>query len=276
MKVRPPVVAGAFYPQDTNELQAQIYHFLESVETVMRETPPIIIVPHAGYVFSGQVAAYGLRQWKGSDIKTVILLGNSHQNYFYQAALDTSDHWVTPLGETEVDLALGQDLLEKSSLVTEDLKIHAAEHSLEVQLPFLQLILNQFKIVPLLLGSPSKQRAKNLALLLKSYLNRQTVLVASSDLSHYPSYETANLVDKQTIESILSLDVDRFEMTTESLMAQAYPNLVTCACGAGAIKTAMFLARDLNLTGRLLKYANSGDVGGEKSRVVGYGAIAFS
>jgi AmmeMemoRadiSam system protein B len=268
--IRKPVVAGAFYPADKNTLINQINIFLNKAKKIkVKGFLKILIVPHAGYDYSGQTAAWGFKQLKKQNYSRVIILGISHRSYFSYAAVYHQGAWQTPLGKVEIDEALVHNFLAKV-----DLKPHQEEHSLEVELPFLQRILKDFKIVPILLSQTTPRLLENLAAAIVSRLNQKTLLVISSDLSHYPSYKIANKVDRKTINSILTGKPERFNRIIQTGLDQ--PGVETCACGAEAIKVGMMVAKKLGIKKiKLLNYSNSGDRGGDKNQVVGYASIGF-
>jgi len=276
--IRAPAVAGAFYPAQEKVLAIQVDGFLEKVELGdLKGVPQILILPHAGYMYSGGVAAYGAKSIQGEDFTKVVLIGPSHTDWFEGVSIYEKGSWSTPLGLVEVDEDFAQKLIKENEKIFFWEKAHSEEHCLEVELPFLQRTLKDFKIVPIIMGAPSKQNTEILARALTKYIDEKTLIVISSDLVHYPRYEIANEVDRKTIEAILTGDVELFEKAIEESMSKGYENLGTCACGAEPIKVGLLLAKKLGLNEiKLLKYANSGDVTGDHSRVVGYAAIAFS
>lgn len=276
--LREAAVAGAFYPADKDTLQQQIDEFLGNVpEQKIEGNLRILIVPHAGYSYSGPVAAHAFKQLQDKSYSRVVLIGGSHQARFSEAAVDESTHWQTPLGKVEVDLEFVQKLIGASPAISKNSEVHVAEHSLEVEIPFLQTVLGEFKIVPILLGDDSKELAQKVADVLGKIIDDSTLVVISTDLSHYPSYNDARIIDKKTISAILGGIITEFEKIITEQMSQGVPNLFTCVCGEGAVKVGMYLAEKLGEgEWRLLKYANSGDIaGGDRSRVVGYAAIGF-
>ena len=280
-KIRPPAVAGQFYPAEADEITEQINGYLKQApaQKVAGEIKAII-VPHAGYDFSGQVAAYGFKRWQGKKINTAVIIGNSHQAYFAGAAIDSSDLWQTPLGQVAVDKVLADKLIKADSAIKYDASVHSQDHVLEVEIPFLQVVLaGNFKIVPIMLGNKADDSYKKLAKALKDSLGPDDVVVVSSDMSHYPSYEDANKIDRHTLEKIKSGKIDELEKYVASVENSDVANEQTVLCGLDAVKTLLYLA---DLAGwdkiEVLKYSNSGDTPliGDKSRVVGYGAVAFS
>lgn len=273
-QVRKPVAAGTFYPGNETELSSMIDEFLDKAE--LPQLKPYIralIVPHAGYIYSGQVAAYGYKALIGKNISTVILIGNSHQEYFDGISIYPDGYFETPLGKVEIDTDFTKKLIEADNRIYFKESAHIEEHSLEVQLPFLQKILESFKIVPIIIGNQPGV-VEILINALKPLMSDDILLIASTDLSHYPSYEDAKYADNKTITGILSGKKDEFKKAIIDLEKENIPNLQTCACGHDAIEAVMGLTEGKKT--QLLKYANSGDVSmGDKSQVVGYAAIVF-
>lgn len=277
--LRYPAVAGAFYPGGKVSLKQMIDGFLA------KASPPkvsgslmALVVPHAGYVYSGQVAAYGYKLLKGRRIDTVIIMSNSHKSRFDGVALYPKGAWMTPLGEVPVDQKLAKSLASSDAGIRLDEAAFEGDHTIEVQLPFLQSVLSgTFRIVPVLFGNAGKDDAQRLAAaILKHIKDRNALVIASTDLSHYPSYDDAKKADAKTIEGILSGDVATLEKNIAETERLRLPNEVTCACGEDGVKTAMLVARGEDASDIvLLKAANSGDASGEKKRVVGYAAIGF-
>lgn len=271
-------MAGVFYPGAKRILEEKIDDFLKNTSEVKEKGHlRILIVPHAGYDYSGQVAAFGFKQIQGRDYKKIVLLGGSHQAFFEGAAVDENSYWETPLGKVEVDKGLAKKIVDFHPKIYFSSKVHAQEHSLEVELPFLQRTLSDFKIVPVLLGEINSKLLGILADALARNIDGEVLIIVSTDFSHYPPYEIANAVDKKTIDSILSGEVENFSATIVAQMKKGHPNLATCACGHEAVKVGMIVAYKLEISGiRLLKYANSGDLPvGDRTRVVGYAAIGF-
>ena len=242
--IRKPAVAGTFYPGDEKELKELLKKFFDNVSISNDRIPKAIIVPHAGYIYSGQVAAFAYKLIR--DYEKVILLGPSHTVYLDDVVSDTHRFWETPLGKVEVI----KNNFEKNE------EAHANEHCLEVQVPFLQFVLKKFEILPLVVG---EEDVKTVSEKVQKILDDNTLLVISSDLSHYHSYEMAEVLDDETIESIKNLD----------------ENGNVYACGELPIRILIDIARKKKWKPEVLIYRNSGDVTGEKSRVVGYTSIAF-
>ena len=279
--VRPPAVAGTFYPADPVTLARQIDGYLAQAERFAPE-PSILIVPHAGYVYSGPVAAHGFKQALERGTEHVIILGFSHQ-YAYGlsgAAVWPVGAWRTPLGDVPIDAVLAEKILAASSVFTPDHSIHLSEHSLEVEVPFIQRVLPGVPIVPVSIGNPTLGNAQAIATTLAQVLadTPHTLIVASTDLSHYPSYRDAQRVDAVSVQAIISLDPAALEAWDADAMNSHIPNLYTTMCGKGPVLVSMLVAHAIGADHvHVLNVANSGDVpGSEHVRVVGYAAIAFA
>jgi AmmeMemoRadiSam system protein B/AmmeMemoRadiSam system protein A len=279
-EIRQPAVAGQFYPADPQELTAMIDKFLAQVKlSQTKGMPQILILPHAGYVFSGQTAAYGFKTLENNNYNNIIILGSSHNYPVADLILYNGDAIETPLGLIPVNKDIVTEL-EKNKLIKSDNSIHEPEHSLEVEVPFLQKVLTNFKVVFGLINNDNPDELESIADSIEKLLEKypQTLIVVSSDLSHYPSYDDAVYSDNKIMQSILTKNPANLVETTRSIMSENRPGLDTCACGSSAIKLAMFLADKLNLNGQILHSSNSGDIElyGDKDKVVGYGAIVFT
>lgn len=278
-KVREPVVAGSYYPADSGKLAQQVDGLLIGAEKIKMEGRILgLIAPHAGYEFSGPVAAAAFAQLENENIETVILLGNSHHQYFEGAAVYPGGYFKTPLGEVAVDAELAEKIIAYNEAIKADVGPHDVEQILEVEIPFLQRTLKKFKIVPILFGNTLGNAAEVVARAISQNMTGKNILVvASSDMSHYPPYEKANYADKKTLEAILTGEVKNLETTIALLEAEKITNTQTFLCSADAVKALMLVMKNLGAGDiKLLKYANSGDVpGGDASQVVGYGAVGF-
>jgi MEMO1 family protein len=281
-QVRPPARAGAFYPAQRNTLTQLIDGYLTQAERLDPE-PSILIVPHAGYIFSGGVAAVSFKQALARDYQHLIILGFNHgyADGFDGAAVWPGGAWQTPLGDVPIDMALTQKILEAApEAFLSDRAIHLGEHSLEVQVPFIQRVLPGIPIVPISIGRPTLKNARAIADGLAQVLKEtpHTLVITSTDLSHYPRYQDAVRVDHSSIAAILSLDPLALEDWNRAAMSSRTPDLHTTMCGKGPVLVSMLLARALGADqARLLKYANSGDVPeGDRAGVVGYAAIEFA
>jgi hypothetical protein len=266
--VRLPQVAGAFYPNDSAILKQRITYFLSKAPQGELEGLSVVVVPHAGYKFSGQVAAYSYKQLIGKKYTRVVVIGPSHYRGFDGISVFNGDYYETPLGKVEVDQELANNLISSSKKISYIPQAEEKEHSVEVQIPFLQTILGDFKIVPILMGFQSLENAEILADAISQYVDENTLIVASSDLSHYHSYNEAVSMDNLTLSYIENMDIGGLYQAIISGKCEM--------CGYGPVITAMLIAEKLGKTQvKILKYANSGDVTGDASRVVGYASIAF-
>lgn len=273
LKAREPVYAGSFYPADKGVLEKKVEVYLKAAESKCEKinSPLIgIMVPHAGYEYSGEVAAYAYNQLKGGPYKTVIIIGSSHRMPFRGISIYPSGAWATPLGKVEIDQKTAQALMEQCKSIKVFSPAFEQEHSLEVQLPFLQKTLKSFKIVPLITGSmePEDYRMFSDALVKMLRQNpKETLLIVSSDMSHYHTYNKANLMDKSALKEIQSLNTNKL---LDGLNNGEYE-----LCGAQGVIALLMASKTLNADSKTLHYANSGDVTRDKGRVVGYGSVAF-
>ncbi len=279
--IREPAVAGQFYPAEAGQLKKDIDKYLAkatSTSTVDEEIKAIM-VPHAGYNYSASVAAYAYKRLQGKKFERVILISNSHTSYFDGLAIDANDAWQTPLGLVEVDKQFADQLMKTESEFKYDSAAHASDHVLEIQLPFLQTVLEPgFKIIPILFGNTGEENYKKLAQALKANLGENDLIVISTDMSHYPKYDDANKVDQGTLAKIKTGMLDEVLKYINEVEKKSYANEQTLICGADGVKTILELYKLLGWNKiEVLQYANSGDaVIGDKDRVVGYGAVVFS
>lgn len=277
-KIRQPAVAGQFYPDTITEIKNKIQKYLDrAANKQLTGKVKAIMVPHAGYEYSGPVAVAAYRQLKDKKYDTIVIIGNSHTAYFDGIAIDDSDYWQTPLGRVEVDKVLANKLVRSNYAIKMSGSVHLNDHVLEVQLPYLQTVLaGDFKIVPILFGNQRTNSYQALAQALVDNLGDNDLVIASSDMSHYPSYENAYDIDRKSLEIIKSGDINRLEMYIKEIESNNIPDEQTLFCGMDAIKTVMNLhQKKIWDEIEILEYANSGDISLDKTRVVGYGAIAF-
>jgi AmmeMemoRadiSam system protein B/AmmeMemoRadiSam system protein A len=279
--VRAPVVAGAFYPDDADLLARQVDRFLDNVPPESLPGLPVgLVVPHAGYVFSGQVAAYAFQSVRERHIGTVILVGCSHRARYPGASIYPRGAYRTPLGTVPIDETLAGDLISRVEGLRYVPEAHQAEHSLEVELPFLQRTHDRFRIVPVLLGSQSTlEELESLARAIADAVagRDDVLLVASTDLSHYPGYEDAGRVDRETLDLISQYRPGELLDYERDRCREGIPGLQCAMCGPQAVVVVMMAARMMGADEAcILHYANSGDVpAGDHDRVVGYGAVAL-
>lgn len=257
--LRPPAVAGSFYPRDRRDLEIAVRGYLdEAVPSCI--VPRAVIMPHAGYIYSGPIAASAcapLAPRRGS-VRRVVVAGPSHHISVHGIAVPSARAFATPIGEIPIDRATIEQLLKLPGVRVDD-AAHAEEHSIEVELPFLHVVLGDFLLVPLVIGV---SRAPEAAAILASLWDDETLFVISSDLSHYLAYETARLRDARTSENIVALDD----------AALRYDD----ACGRDSVNALLAFSRDIRLTATTVDLRNSGDTAGDRKRVVGYGAFVFA
>lgn len=273
--IRQPAVAGKFYDNDPGKLRRNLDSlFAEAIKPLTNKNIAALILPHAGYAFSGQVAASGVNQLKSvNSFSTVFLLGASHRMGFDGASVFRGDAFVTPLGEVPVDTEITQNLATISPYFAHDPRSHIEEHSLEVQLPFLQYHLNNpFKIVPILIGTRNASTCRFIAETLLPYFNSDSLFVISTDFSHYPNDRDARLVDQETLEAILSNNPDTLLQALAKHEAEKISGLVTSLCGWTAVLTLLYITtQKSNLRFLPVLYQNSSDSPyGDFNQVVGY------
>ncbi len=257
--IRPAAVAGTFYPRDPAELSACVSACVGQAPSAAEDAPKAIIAPHAGYIYSGPIAGsvYAQLASRAGTVRRVVLAGPAHRVYVPGVAVPTASAFATPLGSIAVDLEAIEAIRALPFVEASD-RAHALEHSLEVHLPFLQSVLGDFTLVPLVVGDAApREMAK---LLGKLWGGPETLVVVSSDLSHYLRYEAARARDGGTARAIVALDAT---LDPED------------ACGCAPINGLLTLARERGLEARLVDLRNSGDTAGGRDQVVGYGAFAF-
>lgn len=268
--VRRAAVAGAWYPGSAAALAAAVDEYLADASP---EVPPgsvqALVAPHAGLIYSGPVAAWSYRAVQGAGYEEVVIVGPSHHVGFEGVAVFSHGGFDTPLGAAPIAEDLAAALLRETPVAREYPQAHLREHSLEMQLPFIRRVLPSARIVPILMGYQSDETVFGLAEgLAKTLAGRSALLIASSDLSHYLDGQSAAKMDEPVLDRVRRFDADGLHA-----LLRAQPEH---ACGGGPIVAVMKAARALGARdGRVLKYADSGDVSGDKSAVVGYMAAAF-
>lgn len=278
---RAPAVAGVFYPSAADDLNQLIELSFKERRFGPGDLPPSkelcrrriygIISPHAGYIYSGAVAANGFYETSSMNFDRVVIIGPNHYGIGIGLATVRDGIWETPLGQVEIDTELASRISENSGILDFDDLAHSRDHCLEVQLPFLQYIKkNQFKLVPIIMIMQDKVTAAEIGeSIADSTRSLNALLIASSDFTHYEPNSEAHRKDRELIEAILSLDISIFYSTLERLNVSA--------CGYGAIASIMTAAKALGATkGELLRYATSGDIIGDTNNVVGYASIIFT
>lgn len=275
---RTPVVDGIFYPSKPVELKRLIEQSFRDQNFGPGKMPPSeskrriygIVSPHAGYVYSGAVAANGFYEASSMDFNNVVMIGPNHYGIGTGVAMMHDGVWETPLGQIEINQYLASEISKHSAIFDFDDFAHSRDHCLEVQVPFLQYIKkNEFKIVPIVLILQDIKTAMDVGESISHTIaNTKTLLIASSDFTHYETNSEAYRKDCELIKAILSLDISEFYAVLE--------RLVVSACGYGAIASIMKAVKDLGATkGELLKYATSGNITGDMNAVVGYSSIIF-
>jgi len=268
--IRRSTVAGSFYPGDPEILTGQVQEFLSKVKPGSLGGIKAIVSPHAGYIYSGQVAAYSFGQVRGEEYDSIIIIAPSHAEYFDYVSIYHGDFYETPLGQVPVDRERAARLEEASPVIEKSHSGHGSEHSLEVQLPFLQVVLGKdIKIVPVVIGNQSPENITALGESIGSLFSHEDILiVASTDLSHYHPYDRALTLDSHVQEIIEAFDATRLIDDLSREKAEM--------CGGGPVASAMIASRFMGADSSVvLYYANSGDVSGDKSAVVGYLSAAF-
>jgi AmmeMemoRadiSam system protein B/AmmeMemoRadiSam system protein A len=276
-KVRQAAVAGSFYPADPKELSAMMDGFLAKVSEPQITDPILAVVaPHAGYQYSGPTAAHTYAQLKGHKYTRVVVIAPSHYVSFDYSSVYDGDAYATPLGNVPVDKEFAQKLVKMSSTMKLSSQGHdptseGGEHAVEVQLPWLQKVLGNFEVVPIVMGDQSYENSRALGVALAKLIKKEggeTLVLASSDLSHYHTYDDAVKIDHKTLNALEAWDY--FSMS-RNFQARIWE-----ACGGAPIVAAMIYAERMGANqARVLKYENSGDVTGDHSRVVGYSADVF-
>ncbi|MBN1779846.1 AmmeMemoRadiSam system protein B [bacterium] len=278
MRIRPPVVAGSFYPGDFSVLRKNLTAALDRAETVQVNGRILgLWAPHAGYVYSGQVAANAYRCIRNSPVDAVVIVAPTHRVYFTGASVDEWDACQTPLGTVNIDRSLAADIRSAASQIHYVPQAHQQEHAVEVQIPFIQTVLPDVPVVPVVLGQMTPEDCQAVgSAITAACKNRHVLLVASSDMSHYPSYDDACEADRTMLEAVHSMNPDRLFSADRSVMARHLGGLECTLCGLEALAVVISACRNLGADQvQLLPYMNSGDVSGDHGRVVGYGAALF-
>jgi len=267
MKIRKPVVAGYFYPETKRALIAEINKYI-SPQQKEKQTIISAISPHAGYIYSGKTAGKVYSNVKSPD--TAIIIGPNHHGYGEPYAVDTNDFWETPLGKVSINKEIAQNILDKSKYLQEDSVAHMQEHSIEVQLPFLQFINPDIKIVPIVISSYHDSNPwYEIGYIIGNILQqskKELIIIASSDFTHYEPAQQAKQKDMYAIEAIIDLDADEF-------LKRISENNITI-CGFAPIVSAIIASRAAGAKRAvLIDYSNSGKVSGDMQEVVGYAGI---
>ncbi len=277
-ELRPPCVAGSYYPGTASKLRNTITKMLDAVPEVSVEGKIYgAIAPHAGYVYSGEVAAYTFKQLSSVEFDTIVIIG--HDSYRNAVAFTCPvDYFLTPLGKVPVDREMIEGMHAFNRGIRPDRSMHFDDPTIEVQLPFLQVMEKNFKIVPILFGNPTIENCRILVdAIIEAAGDKRIVVLASTDMSHYPPYESANSIDRSTLEKLKEMDVVKlFDHLEKHQHLREIPNLQTTMCARGGVGTAILFAKANGADhARILHYANSGDAFGDKQQVVGYSSVLF-
>ncbi len=278
---RQAAVAGQFYPGRPADLTRSLDElFSRAIAPKGLSNVVAIIVPHAGYVYSGEVAASGFNQIDPDQAyDNIFVIGPSHHVMFEGAAVYCSGNFLTPLGRLEVNRGLGEELIKKNPAFTRRTDAHAKEHSVEVEIPFLQHHLKKpFRIVPILLGANRPELCQKIGETLRPFVKEKNLFVISTDFSHYPRYEDAIRVDKATANAIVSNSPDNLLKAVRRNEQSGVPNLATSLCGLSGVLTLLYMTSPgADVTYHQIQYRNSGDVpGAGREQVVGYHALAVT
>ncbi|MFH1857111.1 MAG: AmmeMemoRadiSam system protein B [Candidatus Omnitrophota bacterium] len=267
--IREAVVAGQFYPADKSSLLEMLKGFFEKRESISKIDVKAAVVPHAGYIYSGKVAA-GLYSLLPDDIETAVILGPNHTGLGKDYSLMKTGAWQTPLGKVEIDEDVAEQISKDAEILKDDFTAHRMEHSIEVQVPFLQYINPRIKIVPIVLGGHNLDDLKLIAnaIAISAQKERKMIVIASSDMTHYESAQAAEEKDKKVIDAIIALD--------DKKLIQNVKEYSISMCGAATCYVAVNFAKKMGLkSARLINYQTSAEVSGDYSSVVGYASIAL-
>ena len=263
-QIREPQVAGMFYPSDPNKLKKELDDFFRNIKNDGSiKNVAGIIAPHAGYRYSGKTAAYGYKTIQNKKYLNVIVISPSHREYFRGVSIYSGDAYRTPLGNIPINKDLREKIIAESKLVFSGTEGHNYEHALEVQLPFLQTVLSDFYLIPMVIGDQRKEFIYELAEVLAKVVDEQTLLVASSDLSHFHTKSQANLLDSRIVASINEFKYEQLQNDLEGKRCEA--------CGGGGIVALLKTLKMKNYShSKVIAHTDSGDVTGDESEVVGY------
>lgn len=266
---RESIHAGSWYPGTERELTKQIKSFLEKARSKVHGEVYGLVSPHAGYIYSGPVAAFAYKTVEGKEFDVVIVIGPSHRHGFYGASVDMKAGRRTPLGTIEYDLELAKRIATEDKSIVYEPAAHDAEHSVEIQMPFVQTVIKKFKAIEIVMGTQDYKTCESLSkAIVKATKGKKILIIASSDLSHYHSQKQAEELDNLVVEAVAKYDPELLynRLKTDSCEA----------CGGGPIITAMLVTQNMGATkAKPLLYATSGDITGDRSQVVGYMAAAF-
>jgi hypothetical protein len=278
---RKPYAAGKFYAGTAAELSTELMRLFDKALPKAHDNVQAVIVPHAGYPYSGTVAASGFNQIDpNSKYENIFVIASSHTAYYEGASIYNQGNYETPLGAVEVDRILADELIRNNEIFSYQAKAHLTEHSLEVQLPFLQHHLKHpFRIIPIVVGTQDPSACAKIAEALRPYFTAKMLFVISTDFSHYPGYEDACVVDGKTADAVVSNSKKEFLKVLKENEAAGIPQLATAMCGWSSVLTLLNLTEaDPGYSYHKIQYLNSGDTDHfpDKSRVVGYYSLAVT
>jgi AmmeMemoRadiSam system protein B len=265
-----PVAEGTFYPADPVKLNQWIQSFIQQTPNFDASGRQLfgLIVPHAGYIYSGRTAATAFKLLQGKSIPRVVIMAPSHHAQAQEVSIPGYAYYQTNLGTIPIDREAVQKLKKGRPWITDNPNLYNREHALEVELPFLQTVLGKFQLVPLIIGDSNIELARKLAAALKETLGNDAFYIASTDLSHYHPYSQANIMDRKTLGLIIAKNPEKLSQAADAEGAEL--------CGLGPVMTILSLFQDVpNGKVQLIYYENSGDVVGKKDSVVGYGALGL-
>ncbi|MFP4046704.1 MAG: AmmeMemoRadiSam system protein B [Bacteroidales bacterium] len=278
-KNRKPAVAGQFYPKNPEELERSLEKLFEKAPGKTREKAvQAIITPHAGYSYSGTVAASAFKQVNPEKkYDNIFIIATSHRTRFNGASIYSAGNYETPMGTVQVNRELAKELIHSHKVFQFNEQARSKEHSLEVQLPFIQYYFqSETKIVPIVAGTDDPAICGEMANALRPYFNDNNLFIISTDFSHFPSYEDAKKVDEATADAIVSNSPKQLTKIIDENAGKNIPNLQTSLCGWPGVLTLLYMTSELDdVETEKILYKNSGDQGGTKNRVVGYWSIVF-
>ncbi|MCL4378853.1 MAG: AmmeMemoRadiSam system protein B [Actinobacteria bacterium] len=268
-KIRDSIVAGSFYPNDPYTLKMQLEDYFNNAKFLDINNIKALICPHAGYIYSGQVAAYSYKQINNKKYDTIIIISPSHSEYFDYVSVFDGDAYRTPLGRVNVDKKRSKMLVESSPNIRFSDLGHNNEHSIEVQLPFLQYLFDEFEFIPAVIGAQNSNNIHSIGNAIgKIFKGENILIVASTDLSHYHPYAEAIVLDSEAEKLVEKFDIENLELQFLKENIEM--------CGGGPVAAAMIAAKNLGANKAvILKYLNSGDITGDRKAVVGYLAAAL-
>jgi MEMO1 family protein len=279
ISVRHPAAAGSFYSNNADRLRAEITSMLKNVPDAPAAGEILAATaPHAGYVYSGNIAALTFKKIEDIDFDTIVIIGHDVGGNAVAYTCPV-DYFETPLGKMPVDTEMLSKLHEYNKGIKPAAEIHSEDHTVEIQLPFLQVMNKKCMIVPIMFGTPSPENCKILSDAIKSSSgNKKVFILVSTDMSHYPDYRSAYKLDNITLDKIRSMDINNFfKHVIKQYRDPEFPGVRTAICASGGVGTAMIYSKSMGMNHvEVLKYANSGDVPqGDKERVVGYSSVLF-